>query len=406
MAGPAPVDLVIVGAGPAGSSAARQAATLGLDVLLLEKRSMPRVKPCGGALSERAIGYLGFPIPGSLVNWECYGARVHHRNRHIVGRLGERSAVLVSREHFDQFLVDRAQEAGAKFRLGEVMDLSHVDGGVRLRLRDGELTAKAAIVAQGATGSLIRKVRPADGKDASGICIESRFPVATPDRFSDLEGLIDIYFGVAKFGYGWVFHHGTYYSVGVGGLRSVFTEPAAAFRKFCSRLGFDSARSNPRSHTIPCGGLHRRLVTDRIALAGDSAGFVDAFYGEGIAYAIRSGQLAAETIARCLREGDLSEKRLGEYPARCKREFGTNLAYSLALSRLMHRAPGVFIRLLSSDPTVLTRFLNVSLAKTSYRSYLWWIALHAPWLLLKSCLMLTRSSNGNSRSRGFGGHRT
>jgi flavin-dependent dehydrogenase len=168
---------------------------------------------------------------------------------------------------------------------------------VRLLRDDGQLCARAAVLAHGAAGVLGGVVRPQDGPDASGLCIEHRFPVKTPDPYADLAGLIDIHFGICRFGYGWVFHHGRYYSVGIGGLRSRLRDPIGVFRSFGTMMGFEAGQVRLRGHLIPCGGIPRRVVAPRILLAGDAAGHVDALYGEGIAFAIRSGQLAAETVA-------------------------------------------------------------------------------------------------------------
>ncbi len=377
-------DVAIVGAGPAGSSAARRAAQLGMRVVLCEKAQMPRFKLCGGALSEQAMSYLDFPVPSDLVDRECYGGRVHYRESCNSVRLDRRIAVLVSRERFDLYLVQKAREAGVEYRLIDVIDLEPVGKEFRVIGRDESFLANSLIIAQGASGRLITKVRPPDEKGESAICLEHRFPVTYPDRFGDLQSLIDIYFGVAGYGYGWVFHHRDYYSVGVGGLRSRFPNPLPVFHQFCQDLGFESQGIVPRGHPVPRGGVSRKIYGDRILLAGDAAGFVDAFYGEGIAYAIRSGQLAAETIAGALAKGDLSERYLERYSRLCDEEFGRNLRYSLNLSRLAYGLPGIFLRLLSSDPFVLRKFLRVPLMELSYAEYIGWLMLHSPWLLLKT----------------------
>lgn len=362
-------DLVVIGAGPAGSSAARRGAQLGLDVLLIEKKPMPRIKVCGGAVSARALGYLDFELPEGLVDRECFGARVSYGGSRTIATLGNRIAVLVRREHFDHFLVEKACEAGAEFALGEVIALRYVENGVSIETRDARFLARAAVIAQGATGNLIQHVRPPDGKEESGICLECRLPTKKPDR--ELEGLIDVYLGFPKSGYGWIFNHGTFSSIGIGGLRSLLKQPRSAFHEFCHRLGIEVADRDVRGQVIPCFGHHRKLVADRLLLAGDAAGFVDPFCGEGISYAIRSGQLAVESAAKWMKRGELSARRLAEYARNCYGEFGRDLRYALFLWNLVQRCPSIFLKRLASDRSLLERCIEAPLRRSGYRDFLW-----------------------------------
>jgi flavin-dependent dehydrogenase len=131
--------------------------------------------------------------------------------------------------------------------------------------------------------------------------------------------------------------------------------------------------------------MRRPLVTDRVVLAGDAAGFVDPLYGEGIAYAIRSGQIAAEVIRECLvRNAPCSAAQLGEYARRCDVEFRSELADSLRLSRLMYAFPGVFLKALASNRAFLERYLEVPLRRSSYREFLRWLVPRLPWCCARS----------------------
>lgn len=374
-------DLVVVGAGPAGSSAAYRAARRGMNVLLLEKEELPRMKICGGALSEHAMSFLEYALPEDLIETECYGARVQYGEANVSASKSERIAVLVSRESFDHFLANKAQEAGAELIHDEAISIQETTAGIECVGRNQKYTARAAIVAQGASGRLIKSVRPLDGPDAMGVCLEARVPKDLLPQSRPQKGIIDIYFGIARFGYGWVFDHGTYYSIGIGGLRSLVPAPRPAFEDFCRNLSVDPGEIHPRGHLIPCGGLKRRLGMGKILLAGDSAGFVDPFYGEGIAYAIRSGQLAVEALSEASFEPC---KALRHYQRSCRREFGANLWYSLQLARLMHRFPDQFIRLLAQDETVLEKYLDVPLHVTTYKRYLIWLLMARGGTILKN----------------------
>ena len=381
-------DLAVVGAGPAGSSAARRASQLGLRVLLVDKAAMPREKTCGGAVSHRAQGYLDFSLPLHLLDSECYGARVCYGALSSEGRCSERIAVLVSRERFDSFLLQKAQESGAEHRTAHVRDVQDEGRTVLLRTPAGEVRARAAILAHGAHGNLYQRVRPQDTPAESGICLEARVPAAAAPL---PPGLIDIHFGVAAFGYGWVFPHGSYCSVGVGGLRDRFPRPREAFEGFCEGLGIPARDLRPRGHFIPCGGVRRTLAANRLFLAGDAAGFVDPFDGEGIAYAIRSGQLAAESVHESLRGHEDFCAGARGYTARCHSEFGRNLGYSLLVTRLMHRFPDLLLRIFAGDRRVLERYLEVPMQDLSYQGFLAWLALRMPVSLFKGALAARRA---------------
>jgi flavin-dependent dehydrogenase len=161
--------------------------------------------------------------------------------------------------------------------------------------------------------------------------------------------------------------------------------PHEAMREFMHSIGFTERYAGVKGHPIPRGGIAREIVADRVLLAGDSAGFVDPFYGEGIAYAIRSGQLAAEVIGECAaRGGDYSAGALLAYPRRCRAEFHANLHYSLILSKLMYRFPRVFLRLLVSNRRFLEKYLEIPLHRLSYRGFLSWMVPRLPWYVARS----------------------
>jgi len=327
------------------------------------------------------MSYLGFAVPESLVDWQVFGARVHFGDNVIEATLRDRIAVLVNRAPFDQFLLSRAEESGARVIWQEVTSVKVRDDGVTVLTRQSEFSAQYIIVCGGANCRLTRLVRKPDTRDEKGFCLVAEIPVRVPDPFHDLEGLIDIYFGVAQLGYGWVFHHGDHYSVGVGGLCSEFPKPRAAFDRFVQERGLGSPLPRPIGHLIPCGGIRRALHSDRILLAGDAAGFVDPFYGEGIAYAVKSGQLAAEALATAM-AGHATEAALGSYERACETAFARNLKYSLFLTRMMHRWPSLFLGVLSTRPEVLRRYLLVPATKSSYAQFLRWLVPRAPlyWL--------------------------
>ncbi|MDY6971018.1 MAG: geranylgeranyl reductase family protein [Thermodesulfobacteriota bacterium] len=377
-------DFAVVGGGPSGASAARYLAQKGTSVVLFERKKMPRRKVCGGALSVQAMSYLDFPIPESMVNWQVFGTKVHFGVHTVEARLDDRIAVLVRRAQFDQFLLSKALECGCDVLWLEVKSIEQRRREVVLSTQSGDFRARCVIICEGANRKLSRLVRKADPPDAQGICVEAEIPTERMAGYPDLTGLIDLFFGLTGQGYGWVFHHSSYYSVGVGGLCSRFDSPLQTFYRFARERGIEPEGIRPKGHFIPCGGIKRNLCTDGMILAGDAAGFADPFYGEGLAYAIRSGQLAAEVALLAARENDFSRPNLELYQDKCYRAFGRNLWYSLILTRLMHRFPSLMLRMLSSDKEVLRKYLLVPSVKISCRQYLQWLIIRLPLFLLRS----------------------
>lgn len=385
------VDLAIIGAGPAGASAARAAAQLGMKVLLFDKCVFPRAKPCGGALSEQAISYLDFHVPQDLQERDVFGARVVFGDTVLERRKDHRIATLITRSVFDALLLEKARETGVEIRLGDrVTGYGQESDRVVLRSSSGLHEARFLVVAEGAHGNLKHEVRKRDTKSQYGVCVVAEIPASEATIDARIHDAIEIHFGVAHRGYGWVFPHRGYFSVGIGGLARDLPEPRRTMGRFLTANGF-SASCQQAGHLIPAGGIKRRIRGDRCLLAGDAAGFVDSFYGEGIAYAIRSGQLSAQAIHLALTSGD-SRRAFAGYEADCWREFEANLRSSLFLSNLMHRFPGPLFSVFCTHPEVLDRFLDVPALRTSYRQYVHWLMPRAPMYLLSAVMMRSGSA--------------
>ncbi len=339
----------------------------------------------------RAMGYLDFPVPEGLFNGKCYGARTHFRARSAEATLDDLIAVLVTRSKLDDFLLKEAIAVGAQVAYQSVRSLDLLNDKAVASTDNGQYAAKIAIIAAGATSKLIGCVRRPDRPHEIGFCLEQDYPVMSPDPFEDIrDRVIDIYFGVAGFGYGWIFHHGDYYSVGVGGPLSLLNNPRQAMKQFWLDRGFPLSDLNPKGAMIPCGGLPRRLVSSRAILVGDSAGFVDPFYGEGIAYAIRSGQLAAKTAELAFETGDFSERQLSSYADLCQAEFDKDLSISLRLTRFLHKYPSVFMNTLCNNPKVLRKYLTVPLGECSSGSFAAWMLTRLPALGIAKFLHLVK----------------
>ena len=371
-------DLIVVGAGPAGSAAAREAARRGLDTLVLEKDTFPRYKPCGGAISDRALSLLDFALPEDLCERTITGARVHFREKVMERHKGYRLTTLVTRSRFDDHLLKKAKEAGANLAVERVLDYRENGDHVEVLTRKNSYRSRFLVIASGCQDPLKERVLGRAARNSYGVCMVAE--IEEDDRRIEerLHGSLDIHFGVANMGYGWIFPHRGYYSVGIGGLASRLRHPRKAMENFLRSSGFAESQ-RLHGHLIPLGGWGGRIATSRVLLAGDSAGFVDAFTGEGIYYSLSSGQIAARAISE---EPD-PDVAFG-YQSRCKENFGDELRYARLLSRIMHSYPEIFLRILTCHEEVLDRYIEIAAARRTYRDFVRWLVPRLPISLLRT----------------------
>ncbi len=275
-------DIAIVGAGPAGSTAAYRLATAGASVLLLDKAKFPRDKPCGGGVTGRAARLLPFsiePVVEDVVARLNCGLRYRHR---FSRRAAEPLAYMTQRVRLDEFLLRKAAEAGAEVREGETADAR-------------ELDAQIVIGADGCNGSSAKQLGLADGV-VHGVALEANYP--HEQRFA---GAMVLEIAVIRGGYGWVFPKGDHVNVGVGGNAEEGPRLRTELRRMCEAYGIDpDAARDTRGYRLPQRLSETRLARGRTAVIGDAAGLVDPFSGDGMYEAFLSARLVADASLEVL----------------------------------------------------------------------------------------------------------
>ena len=373
-------DVIVVGGGPAGSSAARRAAQQGARVLLLDANTFPRAKPCGGALSEQAMSYLDFTVDERLVHAEVFGARVHFEGHMIEARKPFRIAVLTRRSELDHFLLGKAAEAGAQIMEG--IRVTHVEqetGSVLVHTQSRTFRSRYVIGADGAQSMVAKAVRPRLPRTQYAVTYEFDVPCLHGQPPAVAAGFIDVYFGSAYMGYRWVFPKRDHWNIGVGALASRADNVKVAAQDFFGELkdlprDVDGQPNNSVGWVVPAGGYRRPVGNHRVLLAGDAAGFVDPFYGEGIAYAILSGATAG-TLAgiACTETSVRSAVHVQRrYAWFCRKAIDLDLWYGLWFARLLHAWPGGLLRLFSTDRGLIEQYLEIPAARLTYRQYFRW----------------------------------
>ncbi|MSQ31586.1 MAG: geranylgeranyl reductase family protein [Dehalococcoidia bacterium] len=338
-------DVIVVGAGPAGSTAAREIAAAGAGVLLLDRARFPRDKPCGGGVTVRCAELLPFSI-APVVEDVVTRARLRIRDGREIERDGGRTlSYMTQRRRLDAFLVERAQERGVDFRDGQlVTDVARrPDGTFAVTTRDGTHRARVVIGADGANGVVGNRL----GYDAiadGAVALEGniRFPGGVPAEF---RGRVTLNFGYLPGGYGWVFAKGDHLNVGVGGWRRVAgARLRPALRHLCRLYGLDAERiEGLRGHLLPIQQRGMTIAAQGSALVGDAAGLVDPLSGEGIYAALASGIAVAPAVRDYLAG---AASTLAGYRAALERELLPETATSAALMAIFQASPAPFIWLM------------------------------------------------------------
>lgn len=315
-------DVLVAGAGPAGSAAARVLAGRGWRVGLVDRAAHPRHKLCGGLLTGKSMDALALLFGLSGADLAARGGLFHtcadylflHQGQELMRGAAAEPFRFIDRPAFDALLASVAVARGVDFLPGREVAACDAQAGT-LRFRDGgELSARFVIGADGANAVTRRALIAAGQADRAAwkadlaAAIEVELPVgAGPGQFPREVRVPELHVGgpsVPGAGYGWVFPGPRGPKVGICGLRRDERDFGAIFLDYLRLLGVAQPESVPlRGHPLPYGNALARPCLGRLLLAGDAAGFVEPLFGEGIFYSMATGAHAATAVCRALEQG-------------------------------------------------------------------------------------------------------
>ncbi|MBQ7715621.1 MAG: geranylgeranyl reductase family protein [Clostridia bacterium] len=346
------VDTVIIGAGPSGISCAITLQKNNASNLVVEKKSFPRDKTCGGLVTNKTVKLLKtcldlteeHGLPDVFCDSEN-SVELYYNEKMLTRSRVSKEFRFVKRSVFDSCLARRYKELGG--RLLENCSFTAIDmKNRRLTLTTGDtVDFKRLVAADGALSSTRKALGLKECKP--GFCVETHIPkTKLPYKCG-----VRIYFGLVKAGYAWVFPSGNEYCIGLGGVFRKDIRYDESLKRFLESLGIAQDECSFKGAFVPYGrALKQKNGPDDAVFIGDAGGFVDPICGEGLYFAIASGVEAANSV--------LSGKE------RFSREFARRTSPYVKIIDQGARIQKIFFR-----DTIMKRFIKRIAGKNEFVSF-------------------------------------
>ena len=309
-------DIIVVGAGPGGSIAAKIAAEDGYSTCVLEKESLResgRYKACGGALAWEIVEEINYPE--EKIERIVESLELHHVDGETYSKKGK--GAVVWRSVFDKFLTDAAVDKGAVLKENEsLVDIKKNGNNYLITTNKAKYQAKYVIAADGVTSPTLKQLKWPYFEKNSLILTITKEMKTSKEKIDKTLGhdAVHLFFGIKNLipaGYAWLFPKSDTITVGWGNQINLIKNSRTEFDKFVNlpfvkRVLTGCQLEIFKPHLIPVG-LRPKIYEDYVFAIGDAAGIVDPISGKGIPYAMMSGKIAIETIASCEKRDKLDK---------------------------------------------------------------------------------------------------
>jgi len=353
-------DVIIVGAGPAGSTAAYMLNRKKYKILLLDKENFPRKKLCGGCLTAKTLWLLNrvfnvsedLLIEKEVINFKTNRFDVCYKTKNLVCPTSPYAFRFVERSSYDTFFLKKVKESDVEVREGEKVIHIDIDShNLSLSTSNGNLLKTKFLIAADGANSIIRtsllKKKYIDGSQWQrnlSYCLETFLPKEKDFQNFSIPVLS---FGYLRYGYAWIFPNKDRLVAGMGGPARLNKNLKKKFETFIKDYHLDSLEKPEfKGFPLPCGNSLFQPFYKNILLAGDAAGLVDPMLGEGIFQAHRSGELAAQAITNAfpLHSDKSSIEHAGqEYQNLLRQHLQTEFDYARAFRKILYSPLGHLI---------------------------------------------------------------
>jgi geranylgeranyl reductase family protein len=364
-------DVAIVGAGPAGSTAAKFLSEKGLRTLLLEKAMFPRDKPCGGGLQMRVLQRFKYIEENNLIDSYSYAIQLHSASmkHHIDFQNKEPLQAMVLRNTFDEGLVHLAIRSGAVLQCGKtVQNITSDKEKIRIFLSNGNtVESRLVIGADGTWSTIAKKIGMKQECSHIGVCVYNEYLLSQKTihhLYGDQQEVHILLqpFGLA--GYGWIFPKKEHVNIGVAEFRQAIDPTIEkknlqiTYAQFLQLLKEQKLIPKNLTTKTTHGGVFptcpaKRLTADRVLLCGDAGGLVNPMTGEGIYYAMCSGEIAAKTVIKALENNKTDARCLIHYQHQWNHEFHLDFSLLSWISKHWGRNVDSLVELVSKDKKLI-----------------------------------------------------
>ncbi|MEB3289100.1 MAG: geranylgeranyl reductase family protein [Leptolyngbya sp.] len=363
-------DCIVVGAGPAGSATAYHLAKQGHSVLMVEAASLPRYKPCSGAVSPSVAEYFDFDFAPAIDSQRRQVRYTYQLDDPIDAALETAQPIwMVRREVFDQFLVQQAQRQGAEVKDGTpVTGIALAGDRWQVTTPNGVFTAAYLVAADGAQGPMAGWLGFPTLPLRTALIWEVSTVDSVPDSFP-----MSFEFGLVKQGCLWNFPKRQGYSIGVASFvgkaamgkvtDKLLADYQTALTRYGQTIGVDPAQAQAHHHALKLWDGQHDLHTERAVLVGEAAAIVDPLSSEGIRPSMISGVKAAAAIHRAL-SGET--EALATYTAEMQTSWGADMQWAKRIAGLFFRVPGIGYRVGIKRPTATQRLGQILAGEVQY----------------------------------------